>query len=221
MKNSLVLLVIGVFSLASCTGDPKTDEEKLTYYMGYNLGKGLSDQSLGKNVKHTHQGIKDGVSGKEPLVSQKEVREAFQNIQKAKQEKDKVIGKENKVKAEAFLAKNKAQEGVKVTASGLQYKVLKEGAGKKPKASNKVSVHYKGRLIDGTEFDSSYKRNAPAEFQLDRVIRGWSEGIPLMAEGAKYEFYVPPELGYGARSLEKIPANSVLIFEVELLKVLK
>ena len=119
-----------------------------------------------------------------------------------------------------FLNKNKNKEGVKTTDSGLQYKVIKEGQGKSPGAASTVEVHYQGTLIDGTEFDSSYKRNETAKFPLNRVIPGWTEGLQLMKEGAVYEFYIPSDLAYGNRDLPKIPAGSTLIFKVELIKVL-
>jgi len=122
-------------------------------------------------------------------------------------------------KGEEYLKKNKEKAGVKTTASGLQYRVLKEGAGISPVATSKVKVHYKGTLIDGTEFDSSYKRNQPAEFQLNQVIPGWTEGLQLMKVGSKYELTIPSSLAYGDRDNQSIPGNSVLIFEVELLEV--
>jgi FKBP-type peptidyl-prolyl cis-trans isomerase len=124
-------------------------------------------------------------------------------------------------KGKAYLEENAKKEGVKTTASGLQYKVLKEGEGKTPKASDTVSVHYRGTLLDGTEFDSSIKRGQPAEFPLDRVIKGWTEGVQLMKEGSKYQFVIPPQLAYGERGTPGGPIgpNATLIFEVELLKV--
>ncbi|MDB6175428.1 MAG: fkpA [Chthoniobacteraceae bacterium] len=124
-------------------------------------------------------------------------------------------------KGEKYLAENAKKEGVKTTASGLQYKVLKEGEGKSPKATDTVQVHYRGTLLDGTEFDSSIKRGQPAEFPLNRVIKGWTEGVQLMKEGAKYQFTIPPQLAYGASGTPGGPIgpNETLIFEVELLKI--
>lgn len=125
-----------------------------------------------------------------------------------------------KKQGEDFLKANKSKDEVKTTASGLQYKVLRKGEGQKPKAKDKVKVHYRGTFINGEEFDSSYKRNDPASFPLNRVIKGWQEGLQLMKEGAKYQFYIPSELAYGSKGRPKIPGHSVLIFEVELLKVI-
>lgn len=124
-------------------------------------------------------------------------------------------------KGEEFLKENAKKEGVKTTASGLQYKVIKEGEGKSPKATDTVSVHYRGTLLDGTEFDSSYKRNEPTQFPLNRVIKGWTEGVQLMKEGAKYQFFIPSQLAYGERGTPGGPIgpNETLIFEIELLKV--
>jgi FKBP-type peptidyl-prolyl cis-trans isomerase len=130
------------------------------------------------------------------------------------------VASENLAKGKAFLEANKTKEGVKVTDSGLQYKVIEEGTGESPTASDKVRVHYRGRLVNGQEFDSSYKRGKPAEFPVTGVIKGWTEALQLMKEGAKWELYIPPELAYGTQDRPGLPGNSTLIFEVELLDVL-
>jgi FKBP-type peptidyl-prolyl cis-trans isomerase FklB len=137
----------------------------------------------------------------------------------ARQKKIKEIAERNLAAGKAFLEENKKKEGVKTLPSGLQYKVLAEGSGKIPKASDNVTVNYKGTLINGTEFDSSYKRGKPTTFQVDKVIRGWTEALQLMKEGSKWQLFIPLELGYGERGAEPVPPNSVLIFEVELISV--
>lgn len=131
-----------------------------------------------------------------------------------------LLAQSAKERGEKFLEENAGKEGVKTTASGLQYEVIKEGTGKSPKATDTVVVHYRGTLLDGTEFDSSFKRNEPAEFPLNRVIPGWTEGVQLMKEGAKYRFFIPSKLGYGSRGAGRaIGPDETLIFEIELLKV--
>ena len=142
-----------------------------------------------------------------------------QAIQQLAEKKERNIKMDYKAIQKDFLNKNKDKDGVKTTSSGLQYKVLKKGSGKSPQATSTVEVHYQGTLIDETEFDSSYKRNQTATFPLNQVIAGWTEGLQLMQEGATYEFYIPSELAYGERDIHVIPANSTLIFKVELIKV--
>ncbi|MFN3269212.1 MAG: FKBP-type peptidyl-prolyl cis-trans isomerase, partial [Candidatus Kapaibacteriota bacterium] len=146
--------------------------------------------------------------------------EKRRKLQMEAQEKEmKKQAEENLKKAKAFLEENKKKEGVNETQSGLQFKVLKLGTGKRPVATSKVKVHYKGTLLDGTVFDESYSRGNPMEFELDKVIRGFQEGLLMMPEGSKFVFYIPPQLGYGERAVGKIPPNSLLIFEVELFEV--
>ena len=159
-----------------------------------------------------------GLSSKETseLNDSSSQSEQSENIENEQAQPEAVKSMLNQVE---FLNQNKDKEGVKTTDSGLQYKVIKEGTGKTPEATSLVEVHYQGTLIDGTEFDSSYKRNETAKFPLDRVIPGWTEGLQLMKEGAVYEFYIPSQLAYGNRNLPNIPAGSTLIFKVELIKV--
>jgi FKBP-type peptidyl-prolyl cis-trans isomerase len=164
----------------------------------------------------------DAASGKQPLFDEMQSRMIYQSADNAVDEKQNaVLFSENKAAGIAFLEENKKKEGVKVTQSGLQYQVLKEGKGAKPSATDKVKVHYEGTLIDGTIFDSSIKRGKPAEFSLNAVIAGWTEGLQLMNKGAKYRFYIPYELAYGAQDRAVIKPFSTLIFDVELLDILK
>ena len=207
--------------------DPTKDPEfytKVSYAIGHQMGKNFKKDDLEINMDYFFAGVTDAMQGTskyDEAVLQKVMRD-FQNVYRqrmaAKQEK---ALKKNLEEANAFLEKNKTNEGVMSTESGLQYKVLTAGTGRQPKASDKVKVHYKGTTLDGQEFDSSYKRGQPASFALNGVIKGWTEGVQLMKEGAKWTFYIPPGLAYGTRgSGAKIPPNAALIFEIELLEVL-
>ena len=202
----------------------KNQKEKLSYSIGMQIGKDFKKQSIDVDPEVLLKGIQDGTSGGKALMTEQEVREtwtAFQKERMAKQEEEtKKIGEKNKKEGEAFLAENKKKEGVKTLASGLQYKVIKPGTGKKPKSADTVTTHYRGTLIDGTEFDSSYNRGQPATFPVHGVISGWTEALQLMEEGAKWQLFIPSKLGYGERGAgQTIGPNATLIFEVELISV--
>jgi len=171
------------------------------------------------DIKAFAQAYDDIMSGKKSKLTDDEIRSAFQKITEEMMKKQFAMADENQKKGDEFLKNNEKKPGVKKTASGLQYRVIKEGTGVMPRATDKVKVHYKGTLIDGTEFDSSYKRNQPVEFPLNQVIPGWTEGLQLMKAGSKYELVIPANLGYGERGQQNIPGNSVLVFEVELIDV--
>lgn len=191
----------------------ETEEAKRrAYLMGYGLGNQINRSSKEADQKIFLIGLEHGLKGKTSLVNQK----ALEKTAGKNKHKENQMSEEGKF----FLEENKQKPGVKVTSSGLQYKVLKPGTGPSPSATDKVEVHYRGTFIDGKEFDSSYKRNESISFSLNGVIKGWTEGLQLMKEGAEYEFYIPPELGYGPSGTRGIPPNSVLIFKVELIKVL-
>ena len=202
----------------------KTESDRLSYSIGMNLGSGFKAQSIEINSEVLLRGIKDAMSGAKPLMTDEEIRAALtafqsklQAKQAAAQEKS---ASENKAKGEGFLAENKKKEGIVTTASGLQYKVIKQGTGPKPKETDTVVTHYKGTLIDGTEFDSSYKRNEPATFAVNAVIKGWTEALQLMPVGSKWELYIPSTLAYGDHGAAGvIGPNETLIFEVELLSI--
>lgn len=199
----------------------KDTKSKASYGLGLTVGRDLKNKGVDFDPDAFARGLRDALAGKAAL-SDAEIKQAFVAMQEemaAKVEK----GQEGYVeKQKTFLEDNKKKEGVKTTASGLQYKVLKEGKGKTPTAADQVRVHYKGTLIDGTQFDSSYDRGQPATFGVSDVIRGWTEGLQLMKVGSKYQLVIPANLGYGARQAPggAIPANSTLVFEVELLDVL-
>jgi len=226
------LILMGAISMALASGislagdkvEPKTESDKVSYSVGYRLGGDFKRQQVDINSDMLVQGIEDAASGGEALMTEEQMRTVMMNLAnrvKAEQmEKQKQEGAENIKAGEAFLAENAGKEGVKTTDSGLQYKVITAGEGKTPQKSDKVTVHYRGTLIDGSEFDSSYSRNKPATFGVGQVIPGWTEALQLMKEGDKWEIYLPSKLGYGERGAgAKIPPNSTLIFEVELISV--
>lgn len=197
----------------------KTDKQKASYAIGQQIGQGMKGQKLDIDVEALAMSINDALIGKESRMTDQEIQDAIQNLRNQMVEKQKQEAVQNKEKGDKFLNENKVKPGVQTTASGLQYKVITEGTGVMPKPEDIVKVHYKGTLIDGTEFDSSYKRNAPASFPVNGVIKGWTEALTLMKAGSKWEIYVPAELAYGEMGRPSIPPNSVLIFEVELLEV--
>jgi FKBP-type peptidyl-prolyl cis-trans isomerase FklB len=198
----------------------KNQREKISYIIGMDIGNNLKKQGIDFDMNIFVKGIMDALTNAKPILSEQEIREtltAFQKEMKAKQEE---IGKKNKDEGEAFLAENKKKEGVKTLPSGLQYKIIKVGAGKKPKLADTVTAHYRGTLINGTEFDSSYIRGQPATFKGSGVIPGWTEALQLMEEGAKWQLFIPSNLAYGERGTGgMIGPNTTLIFEVELVSI--
>jgi len=200
---------------------PKTDEEKVSYAIGQQIGQSLKMQGMEPDVSMMAASIKDAVEGKEPKLSQEEMQKAMMSMREKMMAKAEAEAKTNEEKGKKFLEENKAKPNVKTTDSGLQYEVVEEGKGAKPGDKSIVKVHYKGTLVDGSEFDSSYKRNEPAEFPVNGVIPGWTEALKMMKAGSKYKLYIPPELAYGPQGRPGIPPNSVLIFDVELLEVKK
>lgn len=199
--------------------------DKLSYALGIGIGSQLAGMGAKElNIDDFAQAIKDVISGSELKVDNAEAQTLVQNFfqeQEAKQQAAAAeAGKVAKAAGEAFLAENGKKDGVVTLPSGLQYQVLKEGDGKKPSATDQVVCHYEGTLIDGTVFDSSYQRNLPATFGLNQVIAGWTEGVQLMQEGAKYRFFIPYNLAYGERGAgAQIPPFAALVFDVELIEV--
>ena len=215
-------LLFGVSSAADKL-DLKDQKEKESYSLGYQFGQNMKAQGVELNLEVYTSGIQDALRGANPTLSQEEIQKTLSDLQKrvmTAQQKD-LKGKADKNLADSkvFMEENKKKEGVKTLPSGLQYKILAEGSGKTPKATDEITVNYKGSLVDGSEFDNSYKRGVPASFRLDKVIRGWTEALQLMKEGSKWQLFIPPELGYGERGAGPVPPNSALIFEVELISV--
>lgn len=226
-----VTAVLGVVLLASqAPAEEKqafqSQKEKQSYSMGADIGKRLQAQSIDVDGDAFTRGLKDALSGGTMLMTEQEIRESLTALQKElmekQAEKTKQLAETNKKAGEAFLAENKKKDGVVTLPSGLQYKVIQEGSGKTPKAEDTVVTHYRGTLIDGTEFDSSHKRahGEPATFPVKGVIPGWTEALQLMKEGSKWELFVPSSLAYGDRGAGNvIGPNATLIFEIELISV--
>jgi len=217
-------LLAGGLQAADSADSLKTTQQKASYAIGKDIGGNFKRQGLDLDADALSRGLKDALSGAKSALSDEEIQAAittFQTeLQAKQQEKAAKASETNKKAGEDFLAANKKKEGVTATASGLQYKVLKPGTGPKPKATDTVTAHYRGTLIDGTEFDSSYKRGEPASFPLNGVIKGWQEALPLMGVGSKWQIVIPSALAYGERGAgEDIGPNSTLIFEVELLAI--
>jgi FKBP-type peptidyl-prolyl cis-trans isomerase FklB len=205
---------------------PQIDMVKVSYIIGTQIGSSIKTQGVEVDVESLISGLKDALAGKEFAISQEESQKimvAFRQHLLAKQAAERAEqASKNLAEGQAFLEANKTKEGVKVLPSGLQYKVIKEGTGETPKAEDKVRTHYRGRLLNGTEFDSSYKSNKPVEFPVTGVIKGWTEALQLMKVGSKWELYIPAELAYGERGRPPvIPPNATLVFEVELLDIVK
>jgi FKBP-type peptidyl-prolyl cis-trans isomerase FklB len=213
---SASLLALPLFGQEKST-QLKDQKDKVSYSIGMQIGFNLSRQKVDINPDVLSAGIKDAIAGK-PQLNPDQVKEIMATFEKDMEQKQKQAGDKNKTEGAKFLEENKKKEGVKTTASGLQYKALKDGNGAQPKTTDTVTVNYRGTLINGTEFDSSYKRGQPATFPVNGVIKGWTEALQLMKVGSKYQLFIPSELAYGERSVSPdLGANSTLIFEVELL----
>lgn len=227
MKTFCILLA-GVLAASTVLAQDKSplkdQKDKVSYSIGLDIGQTFKKQKMDLNTDALALGMKDAVSGSKPLLTEEQVKETMAGFQKEMMEKQASVNKEasdkNSAAGEKFLAENKKKEGVKTTASGLQYKVLKEGSGASPKETDTVVTNYRGTLLDGTEFDSSYKRGEPASFPVNRVIKGWTEALQMMKPGSKYQLYIPANLAYGERGAgQDIGPNSTLIFDVELMSI--
>jgi FKBP-type peptidyl-prolyl cis-trans isomerase FklB len=226
LRLGIVLCAVLVTTpvLAAETQQLKTQKDKVSYVVGLDMGNSLKRNMIDVDIEILVTGIKDALSGAKPLMTEQEMKETITALQKDLQAKQqdqiKALSEKNKKEGEAFLAENKKKQGVITMPSGLQYKILTDGKGKSPKATDTVTVNYKGTLIDGTEFDSSYKRGQPATFAVNGVIPGWTEALQLMKEGSKWQMFIPSNLAYGERGAGgAIGPNAVLIFEVELISI--
>ena len=218
----LVILLIGCDSKTKKVGvtNLSTFQDTASYVLGADLGENLRRQNVGLDYDVFMAGLTDGYETGVVQLDKNQRRNAMMALQKHIKEKAQEEGKNNLAAADEFLDKNKNENpDVKETPTGLQYRVLKEGEGNSPGKTDRVKVHYAGRLIDGTEFDSSIEREEPSSFGLNQVIKGWTEGLQLMKVGSKFEFFIHPKIAYGTRPKPNIPSNSLLIFEVELLEI--
>lgn len=210
---------------AAGTTELKTPKDKVSYAIGMDMANSLKRNAIEVDPEILGQAMRSVLTGQKTILTDEEVKTTLTELQKEmqakQQEKMKAEGEKNKKEGEAFLADNKKKEGVKTLPSGLQYKVMTEGKGKSPKATDTVSVQYRGTMIDGTEFDSSYKRGQAATFPVNGVIKGWTEALQLMKEGAKWQLFIPADLAYGEAGAGGGPigANATLIFEVELVSI--
>lgn len=235
-KRTMFFVGMLVFALIGCNTDniaasPANDEIKLdnpknriSYTIGLNIGRDFASQDMEIDPKLVLVGIEDAMAEKEPRLSEDEMIaeiQAFQQDMQAKAEaKLEQVAEENRLAGEMFLADNATKEGVVVTESGLQYKMIEPGEGEPPDETDMVTVHYRGTLIDGTQFDSSYDRDQPATFPVNGVIPGWTEALQMMKPGSKYQLFIPPDLAYGERGAGRdIGPNATLIFDVELISV--
>ena len=227
MKYILAAILSIGFLFTLCFGAEKVElkdqKDKESYSLGYRFGQNLKYQGLPINLEVYTSGIQDGLEGTKPLLSEEEIKQIISEIQSRamaiRQKELKEMAEKNLSQGKVFMEENAKKEGVRTLPTGLQYKVLKEGPGKTPKATDEVTVNYRGAFIDGTEFDSSYTRGIPLAFQIDKVIPGWKEALLLMQEGSKWQLFIPPQLGYGEQGAGPIPPGSALIFEIELLAV--
>lgn len=218
MKVIALASVIGF--AVGCEKKLDNDQRKASYAIGQQIGANLKSQNIDFDSDVLAMSIKEAAAGKESKLKPEEMQQALMKLQENLLKKQQDEAEANKKKGEEFLAKNKTAEGVKTTESGLQYIVVQEGTGKTPGLKDTVKAHYKGTLVDGQQFDSSYDRGQPAEFPVEGVIKGWTEALQMMKVGGKMKLFIPAELGYGSAARPGIPANSVLIFDVELVEVL-
>ena len=220
-----LMVVLGIVFLASQMSAAenlalKTQKDKVSYIIGMDIGKNMKLQAIDIDPEMIAKGIKDVLSGEKPSLSEQEINETMAAFQKEMMAKRQEIAKKNQKEGESFLEENKKKEGVKTLPSGLQYRVIKAGAGKKPKSTDTVTIHYRGTLVNGTEFDNSYRRWEPLSIPVKDVIPGWTEALQLMEEGAKWQVFIPSNLAYGERGAGRdIGPNATLIFEIELISI--
>ena len=223
MKNYILSIVFTIFfvPILPVLGEEQnmTEKEKLSYALGVFFAQSISQQDIDMDVEYFMAAVADVLNNNQPKLSVEEIQSIFATFQQHEQEKRTRQASANNQVGKDFLEQNRAKEGVVELDNGLQYKILRPGTGANPEPDSEVTVHYRGTLLNGNEFDSSYQRNQPATLVLNRVIAGWQQALPLMKTGAKWQLYIPPELGYGPLGQGAIGPDETLIFEVELIAV--
>jgi FKBP-type peptidyl-prolyl cis-trans isomerase FklB len=223
LSAALAASLMAMPSLMRADSALTSDQDKVSYSIGVDMGRNLQKQGIDVSPDVLVQGLKDGLSGGPLKMTDGEMQTTMTSfiatMRQKMADKEKTAATDNKSKGEAYLAANKEKDGWKVTASGLQYKIIKTGTGATPKATDTVVTNYAGTTIDGTEFDSSYKRNEPAEFPVDKVIPGWTEALQMMPVGSTWDLAIPANLAYGEDAPPQIGPNSVLLFHIELLAI--
>jgi len=220
----LSIMLIACQSNTQDKAHVKTQKDSISYCIGMDIGRNMKRQSIDVDPEILAQGVKDMLTGSKTLLTDSEAQELMGGLRKQlmakQQEKTLELVQKNEKEGEAFLAENKKKEGVQTTASGLQYKIITAGTGEKPTTKQTVTVNYRGTLIDGTEFDNSYKRGQPATHPVTGFIKGWTEALQLMPVGSKWQLFIPADLAYGAQGYgQTIGPNATLIFELELLSI--
>ncbi len=223
LKKSFVLLcMLSFVGLTACEKKVtklNNDDEQISYAIGQQIGKNLKQQNVEFDPKILAASLTHVIKNEKSLMTEEDIQKAMVKLREKAEAKMKAEAEKNKSDGVAFLEKNKTAEGVKTTASGLQYIIVSEGTGKMPKETDTVRVHYTGTLTNGEKFDSSVDRGEPAEFPLNGVIKGWTEGLQLLKTGSKAKFFIPADLAYGEMPRPGIPGNSVLVFDVELIDI--
>ena len=220
--NHVTLIALAVWVPYAAAAAMETPPEQASYGIGYSLGEQLKGQNVPEvSLEAVIMGLSDSFEGRPQRIDQATLDAAFEVMRERKSEQQGMIATVNLENGEKFLADNRERDGVKTTRSGLQYEVMRSGEGLSPAASDRIKTHYRGELIDGTVFDSSYDRGQPVTFAVNQVIGGWTEALQMMKVGGKWRLFIPSELGYGERGAAggRIPPNSVLVFEVELLEI--
>ena len=222
LRSAIALLAFAV-AVPAFAQDTTTDKGKLSYAIGYEIGRDFQERKMEVDLNTVLRAIQDGYSKKTPAVAEDQMKDSLgkmrEKMMAEAKTKFEAVAKENKEKSDKFMAENKTKKGIVVLPSGIQYRVIEEGNGRRPAANSEVTVHYRGSMTNGFEFDSSFARNQPATFKVDSVLKGWQEVLPLMKVGDHWQIFLPPDLAYGLRGQGPIGPNEALVFDIKLVDV--